>query len=170
MTRTRVAVIGSTGSIGRQALEVVAEQSERFEVVALAAGTSAGALAEQAAALRPEVVLLTGSVTGAAGREALGRLQAGPWALLRGEEELATVATLPQADVVLVATSGRVAMPATLAAVRAGKDVALANKESLVIAGALVTEAASSRWTASTAPSGSASAGSRGRARCAGCS
>jgi 1-deoxy-D-xylulose-5-phosphate reductoisomerase len=142
MTRTRVAVIGSTGSIGRQALEVVAEQRERFEVVALAAGTSAAALAEQAKALRPEVVLLTGNVTDGAGREALDRLRAGPWALLRGEDELATVATLPQADVVLVASSGRVAMPATLAAVRGGKDVALANKESLVIAGALVTGAA----------------------------
>ncbi|HVG98043.1 MAG TPA: 1-deoxy-D-xylulose-5-phosphate reductoisomerase [Chloroflexota bacterium] len=140
MTRTRVAILGATGSIGRQALEVVGEQAERFEVVALAAGRSAALLAEQAERVRPRVVCLTGEpdADGADGA-ALRRLRAGPWDLLRGEAELATLATLPEADVVLVATSGQVAMPATLAAAGAGKDIALANKESLVIAGELVT-------------------------------
>jgi 1-deoxy-D-xylulose-5-phosphate reductoisomerase len=152
MTRTRVAVLGSTGSIGRQAVEVVGEQPERFEVVALAAGRSAALLAEQAAALRPRAVCLTGGAEGADGATqearaaedegALARLRAGPWELLRGEAGLTALATLPEADVVLVATSGRVAMPATLAAAGAGKAVALANKESLVIAGDLVTREA----------------------------
>ncbi|MDQ3701798.1 MAG: 1-deoxy-D-xylulose-5-phosphate reductoisomerase [Chloroflexota bacterium] len=140
MQRIRVAVLGSTGSIGRQALEVVREQPERFEVVALAAGQSARLLAEQAAEFRPQVVGLTGRALSAA--DMTDALRAGPWDFLRGEPELTTLATLPAADVVLVATSGRVAMPATLAAARAGKDIALANKESLVIAGELVTAAA----------------------------
>ena len=153
MTRTRLTILGSTGSIGRQALEVVREQPERFEVVALAAGRSGDLLAEQAAEFRPRVVCLTGAGPGSpvppaspapAGGpvEAPAGLRNGPWDLLAGGDGLAALATLPEADVVLVATSGRVALPATLAAVRAGKDVALANKESLVIAGELVAAAA----------------------------
>jgi 1-deoxy-D-xylulose-5-phosphate reductoisomerase len=135
----RVAVLGSTGSIGRQALDVVREQGDVFRVVALAAGRSADLLADQALEFRPDVVCLTGAAVSA---EAPDALRTGPWDLLCGEAELQTLAALPQADVVLIATSGRVAMPATLAAVNAGKDVALANKESLVIAGSLVTRAA----------------------------
>ena len=140
----RVAILGSTGSIGRQALDVVREQGwgdsgqgaePAFRVVALAAGRSADLLAQQAAEFQPDVVCLTDS-------EPCDALRGASWELLRGECELETLAALPQADVVLVATSGRVAMPATLAAVTAGKDVALANKESLVIAGELVTRAA----------------------------
>ncbi|MGH2352330.1 MAG: 1-deoxy-D-xylulose-5-phosphate reductoisomerase [Chloroflexota bacterium] len=148
MTAIRIAVLGSTGSIGRQALDVVREQPGRFEVVALAAGRSAESLAAQAAEFRPQVVCLTGAADAAyAGgavdvADTLATLAQGPWEVLRGEAELATLATLPAADVVLVATSGRVALPATLAAAGAGKDVALANKESLVIAGELVTAAA----------------------------
>jgi 1-deoxy-D-xylulose-5-phosphate reductoisomerase len=135
----RVAILGSTGSIGRQALDVVREQAGWFRVVALAAGRSADVLAQQAAEFRPEVVCLTGAPDQAASPPAL---RSGPWELLCGEAGLRTLAALPEADVVLVSTSGRVAMPATLAAAAAGKDVALANKESLVIAGELVTRAA----------------------------
>jgi 1-deoxy-D-xylulose-5-phosphate reductoisomerase len=166
MTRTRLSILGSTGSIGRQALEVVREQPGRFEVVALAAGRSAALLAEQAAEFRPRVVCLTGAppegapptrpaptshppdraspAPGRGGPDAPGAagLRGGAWDLLHGEDGLATLATLPEAEIVLVATSGRVALPATLAAVQAGKDVALANKESLVIAGELVAGAA----------------------------
>jgi 1-deoxy-D-xylulose-5-phosphate reductoisomerase len=139
MPPIRLAILGSTGSIGRQALEVVREQGPYFQVVALAAARSVEVLAQQAAEFRPAVVCLAGAAPEV---EALEALERGPWQLLRGEGELATVATLPEADVVLIATSGRVAMPATLAAAAAGKDIALANKESLVIAGELVTEAA----------------------------
>ncbi len=137
MARTRLVILGSTGSIGRQALEVVDEHPEHFEVVALAAGRSAALLAEQAARVQPRLVCLADDAVASA--EALTR---GPWELLRGEAGLVTLATLAEADLVLVATSGRVGLPATLAAVEAGKDVALANKESLVIAGELVTAAA----------------------------
>src|SRR5207249_130309 len=134
------AIRGSTGSIGSQALEVVREQPGRFQVVALAAGRSAALLAQQATEFQPAVVCLTGA--GSASISPPGELANGPWQCHTGERRLLEVATLPEADVVLVATSGRVAMPATLAAAGAGKDVALANKESLVIAGALVTAAA----------------------------
>ncbi len=137
MARTRLVILGSTGSIGRQALEVVDEHPEHFEVVALAAGRSAALLAEQAARVQPRLVCLADDAVASA--EALAR---GPWELLRGEAGLVTLATLAEADLVLVATSGCVGLPATLAAVEAGKDVALANKESLVIAGELVTAAA----------------------------
>jgi len=137
--QTRVAILGSTGSIGRQALEVVREQGERFRVVALAAGTSAELLASQAAEFLPDVVCLTGA---GSSRDVPDALRRAGCDVLCGEGELETLASLPQADVVLVATSGRVAMPATLAALLAGKDVALANKESLVIAGDLVIKAA----------------------------
>ncbi|HEV2122784.1 MAG TPA: 1-deoxy-D-xylulose-5-phosphate reductoisomerase [Chloroflexota bacterium] len=143
MNRTRVAIIGSTGSIGRQALEVAREHPDVFDVVALAAGRSAGLLAEQAAEFQPEVVCLTGAnAPDTADSDARAKLERGSWEFLRGEPALEAVAALPQADVILVASSGRVAMPATLAAVGAGKDVALANKESLVIAGELVTREA----------------------------
>lgn len=137
MARTRLVILGSTGSIGRQALEVVGEHPEHFEVVGLAAGRNAPLLAEQAGRVQPRLICLTDDT--AAGTEALA---GGPWVLLRGEAGLVTLATLAEADLVLVATSGRVGLPATLAAVEAGKDVALANKESLVIAGELVTAAA----------------------------
>ncbi len=144
MTPTRIAILGSTGSIGRQALDVVREQPGRFEVVALAAGRSAELLAAQAAEFEVRVVCLTGGDGGTSPPEGdvPESLRARSWDLLCGERYLLDLATLPAADVVLIATSGRVALPATLAAVSAGKDVALANKESLVIAGALVTAAA----------------------------
>jgi 1-deoxy-D-xylulose-5-phosphate reductoisomerase len=137
MTPIGLAILGSTGSIGRQALEVVREQPELFQVVALAAGRSATLLAEQAVEFRPGIVCLADAQS-----DAPAELIGGPWQFQSGEQHLEELATLPEADVVLIATSGRVAMPATLAAVSAGKDVALANKESLVIAGDLVTAAA----------------------------
>ncbi|HEX2184861.1 MAG TPA: 1-deoxy-D-xylulose-5-phosphate reductoisomerase [Chloroflexota bacterium] len=120
--------------MGRQALEVVQEQPGQFEVVALAAGRNAGLLAAQAAVFRPQVVCLTGDTDHEP-------LKQGPWELLCGAAGLATLATWPEADVVLIATSGQVSLPATLAAAEAGKDVALANKESLVIAGDLLSQA-----------------------------
>src|SRR6266545_2177099 len=124
MTPTRIAILGSTGSIGRQALDVVREQPGRFVVVALAAGRSAYLLAEQALDFGPRVVCLTGGDTngGPSASDVPERLRAGPWEVLCGERHLSQLATLPEAELVLVATSGRVALPATLAAVSAGKD------------------------------------------------
>ena len=143
--RIRVAVLGSTGSVGRQALEMMADHPDVFEVVGLAAGRNVPLLASQARHVRPRVVCVTGgdgSPTDPADLRdelalAIGR---DGFTLLAGNHELASVATMPEADVVLAATSGRGALSATLAALDVGKDVALANKESLVIAGPLVVE------------------------------
>ncbi len=146
--RVRIAIVGSTGSVGRQAIEVAMAHPEVFEVVALAAGRNVDLLASQVAACRPAVVGITGGDAPSAGMPPLaGALRAAlgdgsPCEVLDGPGALEAVATWPGIDVVLVATSGRGALPATLAALRAGRDVALANKESLVVAGPLVVDAA----------------------------
>jgi 1-deoxy-D-xylulose-5-phosphate reductoisomerase len=122
-----VAVLGSTGSIGESALAVLRRHGERFRVVALTAGSNAERLAEQAAEFKPEFV---GLVNG-------GRTEG-----RKGGECLIDAATHPGADIVINAVVGFAGLDATLAALRAGKRVALANKESLVTAGPLVMEAA----------------------------
>jgi len=118
VTRKRVAVLGSTGSIGRQALDVIERHPERFEVVGLAAGRNVVLLGEQAARHRQAVVTSA---------------EDGPAGLMR-------VATQTGADVVLAATDGAVAFEAVFAAVDRGTDVALANKELIVAAGRLLVE------------------------------
>ena len=139
----RIAILGSTGSIGCSALSVVAAHPERLEVVGLAAGRNVERFAEQVARVRPAVVAL-------ADDDALGRLQAtgappadtvAGW----GEDGLVAVATHPRVDLVLCASAGTAALGATLAAIDAGKTVALANKEVLVMAGRLMVEAARRR-------------------------
>ena len=136
----RIAILGSTGSIGRSALAVVSAHAERLEVVGLAAGRNVERFAEQVASARPAVVAM-------ADAGALGRLRASgalPDAAVAGwgEDALVAVATHPQVDVVLCASAGTAALGATLAAIEAGKTVALANKEVLVMAGRLMVEAA----------------------------
>jgi 1-deoxy-D-xylulose-5-phosphate reductoisomerase len=140
----RVAILGSTGSIGRSALAVVDAHPDRLQVVALAAGRNAARLAEQVARYRPAAV---GVATDAALGELRGRLagQDVPAVLAAGPEALIAVATHPEADVVLCASSGTAGLEAVLAAIDAGKTVALANKEVLVMAGALMVEAARRR-------------------------
>jgi 1-deoxy-D-xylulose-5-phosphate reductoisomerase len=136
----RVAILGSTGSIGTSALAVVDAHPDRVRVVALAAGRNAALLAEQVARYRPRVAALADG----GGREALVRAGADPHEtrLCCGPEGLIEVATHPDAEIVLCASSGTAALEAVLAAVAAGKTIALANKEVLVMAGAVVTEAA----------------------------
>ncbi|HZB71390.1 MAG TPA: 1-deoxy-D-xylulose-5-phosphate reductoisomerase [Acidimicrobiales bacterium] len=127
-----VAVLGSTGSIGTQTLDVVRAAPGDYEVVALAAGSSVDALAEQAAELRPRVVALGDP---ARAGELAGRLPAGT-DLVTGPDALAEVAVA--ADVVVNAVVGFAGLPVTLAALRAGKTLALANKESLIAGGPVV--------------------------------
>jgi 1-deoxy-D-xylulose-5-phosphate reductoisomerase len=136
----RLAILGSTGSIGRSALAVVDAYPERLQVVALAAGDNAELLAEQVARYRPRIVALSteqgiGRLRNAAGRALPPRVVSGP-------EGLIAVATQPDADIVLCASAGTAGLEAVLAAIDAGKTIALANKEVLVMAGALVTAAA----------------------------
>jgi 1-deoxy-D-xylulose-5-phosphate reductoisomerase len=124
-----VAVLGSTGSIGRSTLNVLERQSEHFHVVALTANSSTEILRQQVEKVGPKYVGLVGGSNGA------------DWITTTGIECLTEAATHPDADVVVNAVVGAVGLQATLAALRAGKRVALANKESLVMAGDLVQDA-----------------------------
>jgi 1-deoxy-D-xylulose-5-phosphate reductoisomerase len=128
----RVALIGSTGSIGRQAIDVLAAHPEAFRVVALAAGTNGPLLAEQAARLRPAVVALADEMTVTA-----LELPANT-ARESGPDALVGLATREDIDLVVVATGGVVSLRPVLAALEAGKTVATANKETLVAGGHLV--------------------------------
>ena len=128
----RIAVLGSTGSIGRQTLEVVRAHSDRFSVVALGAGRNVRLLGAQAAEFKPKLVSFQGA--GSDGQEA-----ALLFSVPRPESlSLEEIACHPEVDLVLVATSGNAGLAATLAAIRAKKQVALANKEVLVMAGGIV--------------------------------
>ena len=142
----RLAILGSTGSIGRSALAVVDAHPTRLQVVALAAGDNASLLADQIQRYRPEVAAMATS-------EGVDRLRATcgsecPSATLGGAEGLIAVATHPSADIVICASAGTAGLEAVLAAIEAGKTIALANKEVLVMAGALVTAAARRRGVA----------------------
>ncbi|MEN8160067.1 MAG: 1-deoxy-D-xylulose-5-phosphate reductoisomerase [Myxococcota bacterium] len=130
----RLVLLGSTGSIGEQTLSVVADFPERFRVTALAAGRNVARLAEQVRRFRPERVAVA-EPEGA--RELRERLGAETPVLTVGAEGLTAVAEHP-ADLVVAGLVGAVGLAPTLAAIRAGRDVALANKEVMVMAGALV--------------------------------
>ena len=129
MTPQGVAILGSTGSIGTTALRVLSRQRERFEVTALTAHSNAGLLGEQADAFSPGFVGLVNS--GEDGRPG--------WH--KGAQCLIDASTLDGTDIVLNAVVGAAGLDATLAALRSGKRVALANKESLVVAGEIVQAA-----------------------------
>lgn len=122
----RLAILGSTGSIGQQTLDVVRSLPDRFRVIALAAGENLSLLYRQIKEFRPEFVYY---------QDNKACLVKGDYELLPIEE----IARLPDADIVLIATSGKSGLIPTLAAVRAGKRIALSNKESLVMAGEIVT-------------------------------
>jgi len=123
-----VVILGSTGSVGRSTLDVIAAFPDRFHVVGLAAKTDVDSLQAQVDAFRPGYYALSSTspteVTGAR------RIDSG--------DPLYDLATLNEAEIVVVATTGHAAIPATLAALNAGKIVALANKETIVAAGAIV--------------------------------
>jgi 1-deoxy-D-xylulose-5-phosphate reductoisomerase len=133
----RLAVLGSTGSIGEQTLDVVSRFPDRYRVVALAAGSNVEALAVQVERHRPALVSLASDEAVAALRSRLG---ADAPEIAVGEAGLRAVATA-DADVVMSALVGALGLEPTLAAVEAGRDVALANKEVMVMAGALVRRA-----------------------------
>src|SRR4249920_1661229 len=141
----RIAILGSTGSIGRSALAVVDAHPDRLSVAALAAGENAELLAEQIAQYRPAVVAM-------ASGSAIDRLRAGLPAGVTvggsGREGLVAVATAPDVDIVLCASSGTDGLEAVLAAIERRTTIALANKEVLVMAGGIVTDAASRKGVA----------------------
>jgi 1-deoxy-D-xylulose-5-phosphate reductoisomerase len=134
MNTKRLVILGSTGSIGQQALDVVREQRERLDVIGLAAGRNDSLLEQQAKEFRPRHVW-------SSDESCRRRLETAAGAGARWTP-LEEQAAHPDADVVLVGTVGRAGLEPTLAALRAGKPVVLANKEVLVMAGAVVTQAA----------------------------
>jgi 1-deoxy-D-xylulose-5-phosphate reductoisomerase len=139
---THVAVLGSTGSIGRNTLEVIAGSGGCLRAVALSAHTSVRLLEEQAERVRPRCIVVTDP--GAAAGHDWSRLPEGV-ELLVGPEALLQVAADPAVDVVVAAIVGRAGLEGTWAALEAGKTVALANKETLVVAGPLVMRLAAER-------------------------
>lgn len=139
MTSKTIAIVGSTGSIGTQALEVVRQNAQRFSVALLSAQQNVDLLAAQALEFNPKQVIigderkLSELKARLSGTSIL--VSAGPAALVEG-------VTLPEIDLVLTALVGFAGLEPTLAAITAGKDIALANKETLVVAGDLVTRLA----------------------------
>ena len=129
-----ISILGSTGSIGRQSLDVI-EKLEGIKVVALTAGTSVELMAEQCRKFVPELAVM-------ASEEAADKLAAEisdlPTRISWGEQGLIEAAELPSADCVITAVVGMVGLKPTLAAIRAGKRIGLANKETLVCAGEIV--------------------------------
>jgi len=139
----RIAILGSTGSIGRQCLSVVESLPGRFRVVALAAGENVEQLAAQVQQHRPQLVSVADAKLADELAERLSAQGPAPLPEIQwGGRGLLSVATHPEAEVVVSAAVGVVGLEATYAAVREGKQVALSNKEVLVAAGELVMEAA----------------------------
>lgn len=132
--RRRVIILGSTGSIGTSALDVIAALSDAFEVVALAANTSWRRLADQVRRFHPSCVAMADAPSADLLRaEVDGRVN-----VLAGERALVELVERVECDFVLAAVVGVAALPATLAAVRLGRTVGLANKEAMVVAGSLM--------------------------------
>ena len=129
-----VSILGSTGSIGRQSLDVIS-RLEGVKVAALTAGSSVGRMAEQCREFRPELAVMA---TKEAADELRGLIADLPTRVAWGEEGLIEAATLTEVDCVITAVVGMLGLKPTLAAIRAGKRIGLANKETLVCAGELV--------------------------------
>lgn len=123
MSQTGIAVLGSTGSIGTQTLEVIEQLGDRFRVISLAAGTNTALLADQIRRFSPDIVVAKAPEV-VAGRKPL-----------LSPSGLVDAATHPDVDIVVVATSGHDAIEATCKAIEAGKTIALANKETIICAG-----------------------------------
>jgi 1-deoxy-D-xylulose-5-phosphate reductoisomerase len=132
--RKRIAILGSTGSVGRQALEVVAWHPDRFDVVGLAARNDGQLFREQVEQFKPRLAALRGGLDRSWSCDGTG--------FRGGEAGLVEIATADDVDLVLIATSGSAGLAPTIAALRAGRQVALANKEPLIMAGHLVMQAA----------------------------
>ena len=137
--KRQIAVLGSTGSIGTQALQVIEEHSDLYEVYALTAGNNVQLLIEQARKFMPDVVVIANEAHYRTLSDALADL---PIKVYAGADALADVATAEPIDMVLASMVGYAGLRPTMNAIRAGKAIALANKETLVVAGELVTQLA----------------------------
>ena len=136
----KIAILGSTGSIGCNALDIIKKNPERFQIVALAAGRNIALLREQIIKFRPKIAAVGTKESAQKLQEALkvkDKIK-----ILYGENGLKEIASFPSANIVISSISGAAGLMPTLAAIEAGKDVALANKETMVIAGEIVTKKA----------------------------
>lgn len=137
--KRKIAILGSTGSIGTQALDVVREHPDQFEIYTLTANNQADLLIKQAREFEPEVVVIANESKYEQVKEALADLPIKVWA---GSEAIAQVVESQPIDMVLTAMVGYSGLKPTIAAIKAGKAIALANKETLVVAGELITSLA----------------------------
>ena len=137
--KRKLAILGSTGSIGTQTLEVVQMHPDRFEVYAICAHRSVDLLIEQARQFQPEVVCIADETLLPTLKQSLSDLNIKVWG---GAEAIAQMVTLPSIDVVVAAMVGYAGLYPTIEAIKAGKTIALANKETLVVAGELITRLA----------------------------
>ena len=131
----KIVILGSTGSIGKNSLDIIAKFPDRFSVIGLTAGRNAALLMEQIHLFHPEIVAVSDEKTYWDLRESLGRHSAPE--IRFGIDGISSTASMPEADIVISAIVGAAGLLPTLAAIRSGKTVALANKETLVMAGDL---------------------------------
>jgi 1-deoxy-D-xylulose-5-phosphate reductoisomerase len=137
--RKKIAILGSTGSIGTQTLDVVRSHSDLFEVYAITANNNAELLIKQAQEFLPEIVVIANKQKYGQVKEALSDLPIKVWT---GEEALSQVVQEEQIQIILTAMVGYSGLKPTISAIKAGKVIALANKETLVVAGELITQLA----------------------------
>ena len=135
MTPRQLAILGSTGSIGTQTLDIVRQQPERFSVYAICANHNVDLLIRQAREFHPEVVCIADESLYPSLKEALSDLDIKVWA---GSDSIAQMVTFPSIDIVVAAMVGYAGLKPTIEAIKAGKTIALANKETLVVAGELI--------------------------------
>lgn len=132
----KISILGSTGSIGRQTLDVISQHPDKFSVVGLSAGNNIGLLQEQIRKFKPIVVSVADDKSA---QELNSQLGPSDTKIVQGQEGAEIIAQMDEADLVVSAMVGASGLKPTLAAARSGKDIALANKESLVIAGEVLT-------------------------------
>ncbi len=144
MNKRQIAILGSTGSIGTQALDVIQQHPEIFEVYALTANNQVELLIKQARQFMPEMVAIANEAKYNQLKEGLKDLPIKVWA---GSDAIAQIVEAEPIDVVLTAMVGYSGLKPTIQAIQAGKAIALANKETLVIAGELVTQLAAKHKT-----------------------
>lgn len=135
----RIAILGSTGSIGTQALEVIGKNPDKFEVVLLTANHNKQLLLEQALKFKPKAVVIANEDLY---QDLKKELEGHPTAVHGGEKAITELVSMPEIDLVLTAMVGFSGLAPTLAAIKAKKQIALSNKETLVVAGDLVTATA----------------------------
>ncbi len=131
----RIAILGSTGSIGTQTLDVVRNNAEELQVVALAAGSSAAKMEEQIREFQPLIAAMWTEEAAADLRDRVADLNV---KVVAGMEGLLEIAVMPESDVLVTAIVGMIGIRPTIAAIESGKDIALANKETLVTAGHII--------------------------------